>query len=79
MHDWILPNFELRPDFMVVLITCKNEDPIKNEGARVATRFFPIITLWELSVAMETRVLIGPDPKPNAAFPHLYDASDKFV
>ena len=30
---------------------------------------FPIITLWELSVAMETRVPIRPGPKPNAAFP----------
>ena len=28
-------------DFMVVLVTCKNkEEPIKNEGARVVTRFF---------------------------------------
>ena len=27
---------------------------------------FPIITLWELSVAMETRVLIRSCPKPNA-------------
>ena len=40
---------------MVVLVTCKyEEDPIKKEGARVLTRFSPIITLWELSVAMET-------------------------
>ena len=55
---------------MVVLVTCKNEDDhIKNEGARVLTRFFPIITLWELSVTMETRVLIRSGPKPNAAFP----------
>ena len=30
---------------------------------------FPIITLWELSVAMETRVLIRSGPKPNAANP----------
>ena len=30
---------------------------------------FPIITLWELSVAMETRVLIQSGPKPNAANP----------
>ena len=30
---------------------------------------FPIITLWELSVAMETRVLIWSASKPNAAFP----------
>ena len=30
---------------------------------------FPIITLRELSVAMETRVLIWSGPKPNAGFP----------
>ena len=30
---------------------------------------FPIITLWELSVAMETRVLIQSYPKPNAVNP----------
>ena len=36
----ILPKFELMQAFIVVLITCKNEeDPIKNEGARVLTRF----------------------------------------
>ena len=30
---------------------------------------FPIITLWELSVSMETRVLSRSGPKPNAANP----------
>ena len=36
----ILPKFELLQAFIVVLVTCKNEeDPIKNEGARVLTRF----------------------------------------
>ena len=36
----ILPKFELIQAFIVVLITCKNEeDPIKNEGTRVLTRF----------------------------------------
>ena len=30
---------------------------------------FPIISLWELSVAMDTRVLIRSGPKPNASFP----------
>ena len=30
---------------------------------------FPIITLWELFVAMETRVPILPGPKPNAINP----------
>ena len=39
----ILPKFELIQAFIVVLGTCKNgEDPIKNEGARVLTRFSPL-------------------------------------
>ena len=34
----ILPNFEPLRDFKAVLATCKNEDdPIKNESARVLT------------------------------------------
>ena len=32
-------------------------------------RRFPHYNLWELSVAMETRVLIQPGPKLNAGFP----------
>ena len=41
VHGWIWSNFELVQDFMVVLITCKNEeDPIKNEGARVFTTLY---------------------------------------
>ena len=36
---------------------------------------FPIVSLWELSVAMETRVLIQPGPKQ--PFSHPNDASDK--
>ena len=43
------------------------EDPIKNERARVVTRFSP--TLRELSVAKETRVLIQSGLKPNTNFP----------
>ena len=38
-----LPKFELIQAFMHVLITCKNkEDQIKNEGARLFTRFLPL-------------------------------------
>ena len=38
-----LPKFKLIQAFIVVLVTCKNErDPIKNEGARVLTRFSPL-------------------------------------
>ena len=37
----IWPNFEPIQDFMVFLVTCKNEeDPIKNEGGRVVTLLF---------------------------------------
>ena len=39
----IWPKFELCRVFMVALVTLRNEeDPIKNEGARVATRFSPL-------------------------------------
>ena len=55
----IRPNFELIEALMHVIVTCKYEkDPIKSIRDNVMTSFFPIITLWELSVAMETRVLI---------------------
>ena len=38
-----LPKLELIQAFTHVLVTCKNEeDLIKNEGARVFTRFFPL-------------------------------------
>ena len=41
VHGPIWSNFELVQDFMVVLITCKNEeDQIKNEGARVDTTLY---------------------------------------
>ena len=39
----ILAKFKLIQAFMHVLVTCKNEDDqIKNEGARVVTRFLPL-------------------------------------
>ena len=38
-----LPKFELIKAFMHALLTCKNDvDQIKNEGARVFTRFLPL-------------------------------------
>ena len=40
-HGRIVPKFKLFQDFMNVLFTCNNEeDPIKNEGARVLTRLY---------------------------------------
>ena len=39
----IKPKFVLIQAFLHVLLTCKNEvDQIKNEGARVFTRFLPL-------------------------------------
>ena len=41
--DKIWPKFTLIQAFMVVLVTCKNEDQCKkNEGARVVTTFLPL-------------------------------------
>ena len=37
-----LPKFKLIQTFMHVLITCKNEDQIGNEVARLFTRFLPL-------------------------------------
>ena len=40
VHGRIWSNFDLVRNLMAVLVTCKNEeDSIKNEGARVATRY----------------------------------------
>ena len=37
VRGWIWPNFKLIRNYMAVLITYRNEDPVVNEGARVAT------------------------------------------
>ena len=43
VHDWIRLNFKLIRDYIVVLVSCKNEeDPIKNEGARMLTSYCSI-------------------------------------
>ena len=62
-----MPKFELIQACIVVLITCKNEDPIKNEGSRVLTRFSPIISLWEFfsnsqgQLTLQSLVKSGPN------------------
>ena len=63
---------------MVALVFYKyKEEPIKNEEARLVTGFFPIITLWELSVAMETRILIQSSPNLMQHIPHTNDVPDE--
>ena len=40
---WVLGIIKLIQAFMGVLVTCKNEeDPFKNEGARVVTKDLPL-------------------------------------
>ena len=63
------PRFQACPCYLQVL---NIKQPRKSDDT-----VFHIITLWELSVAMETRVLIESGPKLNAAFPPPNDASDK--
>ena len=42
-EDGIWQKFKLNQAFMVVLVTCKNdEDSIKNESTRVLTTFLPL-------------------------------------
>ena len=61
----ILPNFEPIQDVMVVFITCKNkEEPIKNEGARLVTRF----SLWKPEFSSDlAQNLMQPISHPNDA------------
>ena len=56
---------------MHALVTSKCKKDLKqNNRENVETPFSPIITLLELYVAMETRVLIGSGPILNAIFSH---------
>ena len=59
--------------FMKGITKCCYTRNIKALGLIVSEKkvfyVFPIITLWELSVAMETRLPNQSSPKHNAAFP----------
>ena len=59
----ILPNFELiqAPKYIV---TCKYEKDLIKKSRKLDDTLFPIMTLWELSVAMDTRVLTWSAPTP---------------
>ena len=60
VHGQIWSNFELVQDFMVVLITCKNEeDPIKNEGARVFTTLYINFSDTQGQITLELKVVSG--------------------
>ena len=44
---------------MVVLVTCKNEDPIKNEGARVFTTLYINFSDAQGQITLELVVVSG--------------------
>ena len=56
----IWSNFELVRDFMVVLVTCKyEEDPIKNEGARVVTTIYSNFSDAQGQITLDSVVVSG--------------------
>ena len=40
------PKFKLLQAFIVILVTCKNEDPFKNEGVKRGHNISLIISIW---------------------------------
>ena len=60
VHGPIWSNFELVRDFIVVLLTCKNEeDPIKNRGARVFTTLYINFLDAQEQITLELMVVSG--------------------
>ena len=60
VHGPIWSNFEIVQDFMVVLLTCKNEeDPIKNKGARVFTTLYINFLDVQGQITLELVVVSG--------------------
>ena len=60
VHGRIMPNFELIPDFMAVLVTCKNEeDPIKNECTSVFTTLYINFSDAQGQIPQESLVVSG--------------------
>ena len=56
----IWPKIKLIRDFMVVLLTCKNEeDPIKNEGVRVLTTLNIDFSTTQGQLTLQSRVESG--------------------
>ena len=56
----IWSNFELVQDFIVVLLTCKNEeDPIKNRGARVFTTLYINFSDVQGQITLELMMVPG--------------------
>ena len=60
VHAPIWSNFKLVQDFMVVLLSCKNEeDRIKNRGARVFTTLYINFSEMQGQITLELVVVSG--------------------
>ena len=60
VHGWIWSNFELVQDFMIVLVTCKNqEDLIKNDCTRVFTTLYSNFSEAQGQITLESVVVSG--------------------
>ena len=63
---------------MIVLVTCKyEEDPIKNEDARVLTRFSPLLPYGSYLLPWKPEFQSDLTKNLKQPFPHPNDASDK--
>ena len=60
LHGRIWSNFKFVQDFMDVLVTCKNEeDPIKNEGAKMFTTIYINFSEAQGQITLESVVVSG--------------------
>ena len=60
VHGRIWSNFKLVHDFLIVIVTCKTEeDPIKNEGARVFTTLHINFSDAQGQITLESVVVSG--------------------
>ena len=65
---------------MDVLVTCKyEEDPIKNEGARVDTTFFPLYPYGSYPLPWTPEFRSDLAQNLMQPFPHPNDGSDKIL
>ena len=72
VHGRIWLNFELIRDFMVVLVTFKNEeDPVKNEGSRVFTTSYINFSDAQGQITPESVVVSGRNSDSSKAFMHV--------
>ena len=76
----IWPNFEFVRDVMDVLVTCNyEEDPIKNEGARVLITFFPLLPYGSYPLPWTPEFQSDLAQNLMQPFPHPNGGSDKIL